>query len=69
MSNKNAFARGEGKGCRQAANSSIAFPRGNLQHLDDTNRKIIAMLQHDGRSFSSIARDLGISGRCGASPS
>lgn len=40
----------------------IAFPRGNLTHLDETNRQIIAMLQHDGRrSFSSVARELNIS--------
>lgn len=40
----------------------MSFPRGGLTHLDNTNRQIVAMLQHDGRrSFSSIARELDIS--------
>ena len=63
MSNKKRPSRSaKEKDATKPQTPNIAFPRGNLQHLDDTNRKIIAMLQHDGRrSFSSIARDLGIS--------
>lgn len=42
--------------------NGISIPMGTLSRLDDTNRRIVSMLQHDGRrSFSSIARDLGIS--------
>lgn len=41
---------------------NISIPAGTLAHLDDTNRKIVAALQHDGRrSFSSLARELGLS--------
>lgn len=38
------------------------FPGAIQQHLDQTSRKILALLQEDGRrSFSSIARELNIS--------
>jgi Lrp/AsnC family transcriptional regulator for asnA, asnC and gidA len=62
MTEKKQPSRAAKKGTEKQNPPGISFPRGNLQHLDDTNRQIIAMLQHDGRrSFSSIARDLGIS--------
>lgn len=40
----------------------IGMPVGMLARLDEVNRRIVSMMQYDGRrSFSSIARELGIS--------